>query len=382
MKASFIISEFNLLHRGHLRLFSACREQVPDGAIVAVMSGSTVQRGELAVQSKYVRAEAAVRCGADLVLELPAPWSCSGAEFFAGAGTRLAASFAASCGAEGYLCFGSESGDTARLRSIAELLGRPEYLARLSDERTKKSDRSESDIRTRDRVLREMYGIALPTCANDILGVEYLRAIDRYSLGLTPITVRRGGDESATRTRAALLRRDIRELSHICPAEMTDLIGAVPDMSRLYPLIAEHFLYSPLPADEIDGLSADLYYRIRDKVLQCKDYEELISSVTTKKYTCARVRRVILHTILGADAGTLAASPGFTVVLAAGGRGKALLAERRRRGGELAVLTSSGGDADGVPGISLLRRADELWSLSVGEVPAALRKKHPYISDC
>ena len=86
MKAIFIISEFNLLHRGHLRLFSACRDMADGGAVVAVMSGSAVQRGELAAQDKYARAEAAVRCGCDLVLELPAPWSCSGAEFFAGAG--------------------------------------------------------------------------------------------------------------------------------------------------------------------------------------------------------------------------------------------------------------------------------------------------------
>ena len=78
MKAIFIISEFNLLHRGHLRLFSACRDMTDGGAVVAVMSGSAVQRGELAAQDKYARAEAAVRCGCDLVLELPAPWSCSG----------------------------------------------------------------------------------------------------------------------------------------------------------------------------------------------------------------------------------------------------------------------------------------------------------------
>ena len=118
MKAIFIISEFNLLHRGHLRLFSACRDMADGGAVVAVMSGSAVQRGELAAQDKYARAEAAVRCGCDLVLELPAPWSCSGAEFFAGAGVSVASDFAAACGADGVLCFGSESGDIGSLVEI------------------------------------------------------------------------------------------------------------------------------------------------------------------------------------------------------------------------------------------------------------------------
>ena len=378
MKAIFIISEFNLLHRGHLRLFSACRDMADGGAVVAVMSGSAVQRGELAAQDKYARAEAAVRCGCDLVLELPAPWSCSGAEFFAGAGVSVASDFAAACGADGVLCFGSESGDIGSLVELARLLDSPEYLDRLAAERAEKSDRTESDIRLRDRVLRELYGASLPDGANNILGVEYIRALRRIGGTLTPVTVRREGDETATRSRSALRSEDMRGLSELCPPEMTELLTDRPDTGRLYPLAFDRFSRDE-PITDIDGLSADLYYRIRDKISVCRDTDELVAAVTTKKYTSARVRRVILHALLGARTDMLSAYPAFTVVLAAEERGKALLASARRSDTPFRVLSSTGGDADDVPGIQLQRRADALYSMAVGDAPISMRKRHPFI---
>ncbi len=378
MKAIFIISEFNLLHRGHLRLFSASRAAAGDGVVAAIMSGSVVQRGELAAQDKYARAEAAVRCGCDLVLELPAPWSCSGAEYFAGAGVSIASDVAAACGADGALCFGSESGDIDGLRLLAERLDSGEYQERLAAERREKHDRSESDIRLRDRVYRELYGASLPLGANDILGIEYLRALRRLCSPLTSLTVRRVGDETATRSRAALRDGDAHEIDELCPPEMTALLSAQPDTGRLYALALDRFS-ADAPTVGIDGLSDDLYYRIADRITACRSFDELVASVTTKKYTSARIRRVILHAMLGARTDMLTERPEFTVVLAAGERGKRLLAAARRSETAFRILSSTGGDADDVHGIALQRRADALYSSAVGDAPVAMRKKHPFI---
>ena len=107
MRVAGVVAEFNPFHNGHKLLIDRAREALgPDSAVVCAMSGDFVQRGEAAVWSKFARAEAAARCGADLVLELPLPWALASAEGFARGGVGLLASL----GIVDCLCFGSERG--------------------------------------------------------------------------------------------------------------------------------------------------------------------------------------------------------------------------------------------------------------------------------
>ena len=128
MRAAGIIVEYNPLHSGHLRLLEAGRAALgPDTAIVCVMSGNFVQRGDFALLRKHARARAAVESGADLVLELPLPWAVSSAEGFADGGVQALAA----TGLVDHLLFGSECGDAAALERVAAVLLTPDFLDRL-----------------------------------------------------------------------------------------------------------------------------------------------------------------------------------------------------------------------------------------------------------
>ena len=113
-----IICEYNPFHAGHAWMLQQLREGGADG-IVCVMSGDFVQRGEFAVADKFARAEMAVRCGADVVLELPAPWAAATAEVFACGGV----SALQQTGVVTHLAFGSECGNAAPLMLLAKTLG-------------------------------------------------------------------------------------------------------------------------------------------------------------------------------------------------------------------------------------------------------------------
>ena len=183
-----IVAEYNPFHNGHARLIEQSRAQL--GAVcpvVCVMSGDFVQRGSPAVYSKFARAEAAVRCGADLVLELPLLWSLSSAEGFA----RGAVGLLGSLGVVTHLSFGSECGELDPLQRVAEALLDP-----LLGEDLRAELRSGIPFAAarQQAVARRVGALAeLLQAPNNILAVEYLKAIYDQRLELHPLTVLRTG---------------------------------------------------------------------------------------------------------------------------------------------------------------------------------------------
>lgn len=183
-----IVAEYNPFHNGHELHIAATREKLgEDTGIVCCMSGDFVQRGEPAQWSKFARAEAAVRCGVDLVFELPVQWALSSAEGFA----RGSVGLLDSLGVVDYLSFGSECGSVEPLEHIAEALLDPVVNAEIRAG----CGTGESYAVVRQRVLEGRLGqegalVALP---NNILAVEYIKAI--YDLGsrIKPLTVLRTG---------------------------------------------------------------------------------------------------------------------------------------------------------------------------------------------
>ena len=182
-----IVCEYNPFHKGHLHMIEEIRRRLGEDVTTAcVMSGDYVQRGESACFDKFVRAEAACRCGADLVLELPLPWCMAPAETFA----RGAVGLLGATGIVTRLCFGSESGDLPMLRSTARILLRPE-----TDERIRRElETGCAYAAARQRALEAMGGAgAALTQPNDILAVEYLKALELQALPLEPFAVARRG---------------------------------------------------------------------------------------------------------------------------------------------------------------------------------------------
>jgi len=185
MKTAGIIAEYNPLHSGHLYHIRATK--AAGFAVAVVMSPNAVQRGEPAFFSKWTRAAAAIKCGADLVLELPTPWAVSSAPRFAEAGVRILSAAGADT-----LSFGSEAGETEPLRRCADACIRAENGERIRELLSE----GLSYAAARDRAVAELSGeetASLLRTPNNILGVEYLKAIRRLDTAMDVFTVPRLG---------------------------------------------------------------------------------------------------------------------------------------------------------------------------------------------
>ena len=189
MKAVGIVCEYNPFHCGHLWQLKASREAAgEDTALVCALSGDFVQRGEAAVYSKFARAEAACRCGADLVLELPLPWCLASAERFA----RGAVGMLGGLGVDS-LSFGSETGELEPLLKLAELVSDPAFMNSVKRRMTEEPNLSFAAAREREAEMILGPTVQLLAQPNNILAVEYLKAIRELALPVQPIAVRRQG---------------------------------------------------------------------------------------------------------------------------------------------------------------------------------------------
>jgi predicted nucleotidyltransferase len=175
MPIAGIIAEYDPLHAGHLYQISRVRDLLgADTPIVCAMSGNFVQRGGFAIVRKHVRAEAAVRSGADLVLELPLPWAISSAEGFGLGGAEVLAR----TGIVTHLAFGSECADAERLKRAAQALGAPEF----PDLLRKELAAGDSFAAARQRAVEKIADTGTAGVLgspNNILGVEYCKALTR-----------------------------------------------------------------------------------------------------------------------------------------------------------------------------------------------------------
>ena len=179
---SGIICEFNPLHQGHHHLLMEAKRH--SRGVVCVMSGNWVQRGEPAILSKFARAQAAVCCGADMVIDLPVSWACAPAERFA----YGAVSLLHQLGCIGELWFGSECGDASILDLIARFLCSPEFGEALSPFLRTGSSFAAARQQAVEKALGPQYA-AILTCANNILGVEYCKALLGCESSIQPKTI-------------------------------------------------------------------------------------------------------------------------------------------------------------------------------------------------
>ncbi|MDR3278843.1 MAG: nucleotidyltransferase family protein [Oscillospiraceae bacterium] len=334
MKIAGIICEYNPIHAGHLRHIEQTRRALgADAAVVCVMSGSFVQRGEPAVFQKHVRAEAAVRGGADLVLELPLPYALSSAEGFARGAVRLLDSL----GVLDVLSFGSECGELAPLAEAAEAM--QSDLAAAHTKRALGRGLAYAAARqtAADAVLGARSGIL--RSPNNLLALQYLTALREARSSIAPMTFLRepGVSSSQIRERAdygalpasasALFRRETD--AGRGPVSVESLDAAM--LSRLRMLDEAAFAAAP-------GAGEGLH----DRVLRFARSEPSVRLVCekskTKRYVMSRIRRVVLSACLGLAAGDDDGAPPYVRVLAANGTGRAVL-NRVKASSPLPILT-------------------------------------------
>ncbi len=346
MKTAGIICEYNPIHSGHIRHIAETRAALgEDAAVVCVMSGNFVQRGDIAVFAKHARASAAVRCGADLVLELPLPYALSSAERFALGGVRLLDAL----GVVTHLSFGSEAGELGCLQLAADCLRTGEASERIRAELETGAPYAAARYLAARGMLGEKADVI--KTPNNILAVEYLKALAECSSAMTPVTVRRtgsghdaNGPESASHLRrllregqapwklmperAAAVYREELALGR-GPVFMDALEQAVLSRLRILPEAA----WRSLP-DATEGLGDRLMRFARTM----PTLEAVLASAKTKRYALSRLRRMTLCAALGVDQSDARRPPPYIRVLALGGRGRLLLREIKARS-SLPVVT-------------------------------------------
>lgn len=331
MKTIGIVAEYNPFHTGHAHHIRETRRLFPEEtAIVAVMSGHWVQRGECAVTDKWTRAEMALSGGADLVLELPTVWAAASAEGFA----RGAVSILAATGVVDVLSFGSECGEIAPLKELARCLNSPDFPAALRRELGPKRSFPQSRRQAAERLLGPEMA-ALLDHPNNNLGVEYLRFLPPE---MEAVTVPRLGADHDGKTAgefapASLLRQYLRDgdMTSASPFLPLSWKGEAADMKYLERAIIARLRSMTLGEAEAlpdsgDGLAARLLCAAR----QTAGLEELYALTKTRAYAHSRVRRLALCAFLGLRREDIPPAPPYIRVLGFNPRGRELLKKMNR----------------------------------------------------
>lgn len=336
-----VVCEYNPFHNGHARQIAEIRGRYgSDCTLVCLMSGNFVQRGEPAVFSKEIRAEAALRCGADLVLELPVTVALSSAEGFAAGGVEILN--AVGCRV---LSFGSECGDAESLMRAAKLHLRPEF-----DEGLRQNlSTGCSYPAAREMTLRRMGAGDVVSRPNDILGVEYCKAILRQNCSMEIMTLNRGGDyhalkldrlaPSATALRAAM--ETGADWSACVPAALQSLYDTAVRFTLRAGERAVLARVRTLPDSAFQTLpfgSEGLWSRLMKSCRSCAGVEELLNAAKSKRYTRTRLQRMLICACLGLTAADLALKPPYVRILGFTRRGRELIRKNR----DLGLLVNAG----------------------------------------
>lgn len=317
MQTIGIIAEYNPFHNGHLFQIEQLRKETGAQNVIVVMSGDYVQRGTPAWTDKYLRTQMALAAGADMIFELPVCFSCTSAEGFALAGVSLLSSLGFTDG----ICFGCECGELSILQKIADFLSNPpetfeQTIAELTAQGYSYPAAREKALYT---FLPEEYGKnrTLLSSPNNILAIEYLKALRTTNSSLRPIAIQRNdtgyhsGNLNGTFSSAAAIRKEYGRN----PANFLSAIaGSVPDcVHRLlqqnpnrYPVTADDFsvlLYYRLcqlsESDRrISDMTEDIFSRIQKHMVSYTGFTDFTAQIKTKQYTYSRISRVLLHCLL------------------------------------------------------------------------------------
>ncbi|MBQ8633893.1 MAG: nucleotidyltransferase [Lachnospiraceae bacterium] len=324
MTIAAVIAEYNPFHNGHDYMIQKVKEETGADYVIAVMSGDFTQRGIPGIADKHTRAKMAVSCGADAVFELPVRFATASAELFATGAVSLFN--ALSC--VDYLCFGSECGNLSDFTKASDLLlNEPEDFKCAIQKHLRKGLSYPKAFALAVKESGEASGLSseLLEQPNNLLGLEYLKAIKKLASSIKPHTITRTGtgyhDEhsafskesgtliaSASAIRAALSKEagSISAAQPLLPAESYRIFAE--SYGATAPILLDDFsllLSARIAAETKDSLAtfldtpkelADRIYRFRDEFMP---FTELIEAIKHKQYTYARINRALVHILLG-----------------------------------------------------------------------------------
>ncbi len=335
MKVCGIICEYNPFHNGHKYQIDALKQNFGFDAVVCVMSGNYMQRGDIAVFDKNIRARAALKCGADLVLELPTVHAMQTAEVFA----RNAVYILSESGIIDSLAFGAECDDVPLLTKIAELLAFEP--ARFKDALRSELDFGKPFFTARAVAIERMLGksaadiIAEP---NNILAVEYIKSLLRFESGIEPLAIKRvfsghndnkiiGATSSASAIREALYHGDDGAYDAL-PQNLSRLyknaeIRNIENLSAA--VISKIMLSEPTKLKDISDIGEGLENKLVSAARGAHSFFELCENIKSKRYAHSRISRIVLSAFLGITKKDAATPPQYIKILDFTDTGRELL---------------------------------------------------------
>lgn len=297
MKAIGIIAEYNPFHNGHLYHLNKIKEKYPEHAIVLVMSGNFTERGEVSLMNKFKKAEIAEAAGIDLIVELPFPFATQSADYFSYGAITLLEKLKVE-----KVIFGSESNNIEDLNEIANAqLDNPDF-DKLVHIYSKFGNNYPTSL---SLALEELTGKVINT-PNDLLGISYIKTIKENNYNIKAETIKRTNNyhnqeldneiSSATSIRNAL--KNNQDISNQVPKFL------LPYLNNLH-FIDDYFKYLKYKIITDNDLSKyqtvneGIENLLRKEIINCNSYDELVEKLKSKRYTQNKIKRMLLHILVG-----------------------------------------------------------------------------------
>lgn len=356
-----VVAEYNPFHNGHYYHLQATKEITGAEYCVAVISGNFTQRGDTSIVNKWAKAYMAICGGADLVIELPTVYSISSAENFASGAVKILDNLKV----VDAISFGAEANDLATLNNIANVLyEEPKAYTNILSHELKKgisypAARENALMMYLNDIKRYANTLSSP---NNILAIEYLKALKIQKSKLEPIMIRRkkvyyndnkivDDFASATAIRKLLQGGEYANLRKVIPRSSYTIIGQESRKGGMVLSLSKYekeiiYTLRKMTVEEIAELpdvSEGLQFAIKNAVNEANNLKDLISNIKSKRYTQTRIQRILLYALLGIDKKLMENSRKvvpYVRVLGFTQKGKSLLSEISRRNPKLNIITS------------------------------------------
>lgn len=356
-----VVAEYNPFHNGHYYHLQATKEITGAEYCVAVISGNFTQRGDTSIVNKWAKAYMAICGGADLVIELPTVYSISSAENFASGAVKILDNLKV----VNAISFGAEANDFATLNNIANVLyEEPKAYTNILSHELKKgisypAARENALMMYLNDIKRYANTLSSP---NNILAIEYLKALKIQKSKLEPIMIKRkkvyyndnkivDDFASATAIRKLLQGGEYANLRKVIPRSSYTIIGQESRKGGMVLSLAKYekeiiYALRKMTVEEIADLpdvSEGLQFAIKNAANEANNLKDLISNIKSKRYTQTRIQRILLYALLGIDKKLMENSRKvvpYVRVLGFTQKGKSLLSEISRRNPKLNIITS------------------------------------------
>lgn len=290
-----IIAEYNPFHNGHLYHLNKVKELFPNEVITLVLAGNFLNRGDLSVVNKWDKTKIALEYGIDLVIEMPFIFATQAADIYAYGAINILDNLKCD-----YLVFGSESNDIDKLINLADIqLNNKEYNENI----LKYMNQGFNYPTSLAKSLKEVCGVEINT-PNDLLGVSYIKEIKKLNSKIKPITIKRTNDyhsttldseiTSATSIRLAL--KDNKDIKKFVPDRVPNYIQNI-SLNDLFLVLKHQIIIDDLT--KYQDVDIKLNNSLKKHISSCYDLDELINKVKTKNYTYNKIKRCLVHILVG-----------------------------------------------------------------------------------